>query len=267
MHNGIASSANSALLDFAKGIPRSRLAPVLKRLPLRTFIYNDVILRALSYLPMKRLIGKIRAQGRIEDIGRLIEFCFASEGGLIAPLQLREEIEPLLLLLRKSQVKTFLEIGTASGGTLFLFSSVAEKDAVEISIDLPPGMLGGGYPMHRKELYHSFAIPPQKLTLLKEDSHSQQTVEKARGILGGMELDFLFIDGDHSYGGVRKDFELYSALVKKGGIIAFHDIAAHPKESGCEVDRFWNEIKNKYRWQEFIKDRNQGAYGIGVLYK
>jgi predicted O-methyltransferase YrrM len=38
------------------------------------------------------------------------------------------------------------------------------------------------------------------------------------------KVDFLFIDADHSYEGVKKDFEMYSPLVRKGGIIAFHDI-------------------------------------------
>ena len=36
-------------------------------------------------------------------------------------------------------------------------------------------------------------------------------------------LDVLFIDGDHSYGGVRNDYDLYRNFVKPGGLIAFHD--------------------------------------------
>jgi hypothetical protein len=38
-----------------------------------------------------------------------------------------------------------------------------------------------------------------------------------------IKIDFLFIDADHSYEGVKLDFELYSKLVKKTGIIALHD--------------------------------------------
>jgi predicted O-methyltransferase YrrM len=36
-------------------------------------------------------------------------------------------------------------------------------------------------------------------------------------------LDFLFIDGDHAYDSVLKDWELYSTLIKKNGLVAFHD--------------------------------------------
>ena len=36
-------------------------------------------------------------------------------------------------------------------------------------------------------------------------------------------LDFLFIDGDHNYEAVRKDFEDWASLVQPGGFILIHD--------------------------------------------
>lgn len=36
-------------------------------------------------------------------------------------------------------------------------------------------------------------------------------------------LDFVYIDGDHSYEGVKRDLEITKQKVKKGGIIAGHD--------------------------------------------
>jgi MMP 1-O-methyltransferase len=36
-------------------------------------------------------------------------------------------------------------------------------------------------------------------------------------------ISFLWIDGDHSYEGVKKDFDLWSPFVIEGGLIAFHD--------------------------------------------
>ncbi len=38
------------------------------------------------------------------------------------------------------------------------------------------------------------------------------------------QLDFLFIDGDHSYEGVKMDFDIWFPKLKSGGIIAMHDI-------------------------------------------
>lgn len=37
-------------------------------------------------------------------------------------------------------------------------------------------------------------------------------------------LDFVFIDGDHSFEGALKDFQNYYPKIKKGGIFAGHDI-------------------------------------------
>ena len=36
-------------------------------------------------------------------------------------------------------------------------------------------------------------------------------------------LDFIFVDGDHSYEGVLNDFNLYWSLIRQGGIFAGHD--------------------------------------------
>ncbi len=37
------------------------------------------------------------------------------------------------------------------------------------------------------------------------------------------QIDFLFIDGDHSIEGCKNDYNLYAHKVSKGGFIAFHD--------------------------------------------
>ena len=38
-----------------------------------------------------------------------------------------------------------------------------------------------------------------------------------------IKIDYLHIDADHTYEGVKKDFELYSALLNENGIISIHD--------------------------------------------
>ena len=115
-------------------------------------------------------------------------------------------------------------------------------------------------------MYKSFSLSSQKLYLLRENSHSASALEHVKEIIGTAPIDFLFIDGDHTYEGVKKDFEMYSLLVKEGGIIAFHDIAEHPPEKNCDVRRFWEEIK-KEDSEEFIENPNQKWAGIGVYRK
>jgi len=38
-----------------------------------------------------------------------------------------------------------------------------------------------------------------------------------------IKIDYLHIDGEHSYEGVKKDFELYSTIMSENGIITIHD--------------------------------------------
>ena len=39
----------------------------------------------------------------------------------------------------------------------------------------------------------------------------------------GAKFDFVFIDGDHSYDGLRTDWESWTPLIALGGIVALHD--------------------------------------------
>lgn len=183
----------------------------------------------------------------------------------IAPIQVVSEIAELLDLVRETSPHTVLEIGTHTGGSLFLLSRLASPNAEIISIDLPTGKFGGGYSIWRESLYKSFARPPQTIHLIRGDSHSPETREKVTKLLDGRTIEFLFIDGDHTYDGVKRDFQLYSQMVEPGRFVAFHDVAEHPSATGCEVSKFWNEVKRQYPSQEFIEREDQGWAGIGVL--
>ena len=41
-----------------------------------------------------------------------------------------------------------------------------------------------------------------------------------------MAIDFLFIDGDHSYEGIRADWEGWSSFVAPEGVVCLHDSRA-----------------------------------------
>jgi predicted O-methyltransferase YrrM len=36
-------------------------------------------------------------------------------------------------------------------------------------------------------------------------------------------IDFLFIDGDHTFDGLKRDWEAWSTLIKRGGVVGLHD--------------------------------------------
>jgi predicted O-methyltransferase YrrM len=201
------------------------------------------------------------------DINKTVEYSFDVLQGLIRPMQIPSEFEGFLHIFRERAPKTIVEIGTANGGSLFSLCKLAPDNAFIISIDLPAGEFGGGYPAWKTKIYSLFKKDTQKLLLLREDSHTTETFEKLKMILKGTPIDFLFIDGDHSYEGVKKDFEMYSPLVVPGGMITLHDVTPSglPQFTGG-VPAFWKEIKNKYQYKEFIRDEKQTGFGIGCLF-
>lgn len=180
------------------------------------------------------------------------------------------EFSPLISLLKKRKLRTIVEIGTAGGGTLYAWCRIAQPDALLVSIDLPGGPFGGGYPRSDIKKFRRYKKKAQRMYLLREDSHKTATQEKVKKILRDRSIDLLFLDGDHRYSGVKKDFRMYSPLVKKGGLVVLHDILFHPRVRACRVDRFWSEMKCCFRRREFIDredDRGWGQWGgIGVLY-
>lgn len=54
-----------------------------------------------------------------------------------------------------------------------------------------------------------------------------------------LSIDLLFIDGDHRYESVRKDFEDWLPFVKRGGYILFHDSRRKPGAPDTVFRRGW----------------------------
>lgn len=206
--------------------------------------------------------GEINGVEQSANPAKLIDISMGCEA--IRPQQIKSEFLELTKLVKEQKCKYILEIGTYRGGTLFVFSQVAASDATVISLDYHFTLLGKAYFGFQKRVFGKFIRDGQSLVVLRKDSHKPETLASIREALHGHPLDFLFIDGDHTYEGVRKDFEMYSPLVRSGGLVAFHDIA---RSAGVEkVYEFWNEIKGGYSHREFIHKTGHEAMGIGVMW-
>ena len=230
-------------------------------------LLKEPFLRILKILKMIKLTIIIKIVPENCNIEKLVDFASSPRNNVIQLHQIKSEIIKLLEIIRASQPKTMLELGTFNGGTLFLFSRIANKDALLISIDLPKVKFGNFQFDWRVPLIKRFSLPNQKLKLIRANSHKTSTLYQVKKILDGKKLDFMFIDADHSYDGVKKDFEMYSPLVKNGGVIAFHDIVPSPCGSIDTVHKFWKQIKNQFHAKEIIENVNQAAGGIGVIKK
>jgi predicted O-methyltransferase YrrM len=177
----------------------------------------------------------------------------------IRPTQVREEVVELVSVVKAAAPKRVLEIGTDNGGTLFLLAWASALDARILSLDIRV------YGRLRRLLYRSFGRGRQSVKLHTGDSHSEETRLAVQRHFRMRPLDMLFIDGDHAYDGVRRDYELYAPLVRPGGLIAFHDIVEGPESSVGGVPRFWREVRSDLRdVSEIVESPEQGGYGLGI---
>ena len=185
----------------------------------------------------------------------------------IRPMQSEAEIQGLYDRVLRQRPKVVMEIGTCHGGTLYMWCQAADPTATLISLDLPSGEFGGGYRDCRSTLYEQFRQSSQTLHLVRANSHDAATTQRIESLLGGKKIDFLFIDGDHTYEGVRRDYELYSPFVARGGLVALHDVVHHPQRPRIEVWKFWEELKQSGgRVEEWIEnDPDKRSIGIGLL--
>ena len=187
------------------------------------------------------------------------------ESYALGMIQNRSEIVGAAEFFKQLGVKKFMEIGTDQGGTFAIWSKLSVADDKRISVDMPHGNYGvDHYDVNKRdEFLRSLG---SDVTMIHGDSHSEGIKNRVGEMLNEGELDFLFIDGDHSYEGVKKDYEDYNKYVKPGGWIGFHDIkdTEYHRSANCRVDILWNELRGEK--VEFL-DNSSNFGGIGFIKK
>lgn len=223
-----------------------------------------------------RLVSRARALKRAEGLGDLSELvrlvARPDVPGREQIFSIQNPVELVQFIARVGDLKPrrLLEIGTANGGTLYLLCRVADPSARILSVDLPGGRWGGGYSRLQIPFYRRFARNQQQVVLIRGDSHAPDTVKEVQASIGPQEkLDVVLVDGDHSYDGVRSDFESYWPLLRSGGLMAFHDIAVTTDDQGLPlgVAEFWSEVKYQGRFEEIVDESQGASFGFGLLWK
>jgi len=162
-------------------------------------------------------------------------------------LQTREEARQVYNRIFELKPSLLMEIGTGEGGSHRLWMDAAPENAEIILIDLPVQV-----PEWKFKSWKKWYKKGQR-SVLFYNSQNPETFRKVKQYLNRKELDFLFIDGDHHYECVKRDFEWYGSLVRKGGLIVIHDICFKTWESfGKSVAEWWAEFRVNHKVEEFV---------------
>lgn len=189
---------------------------------------------------------------------RLARWAVAHRGALQNPDELARAAE----LVRDHSPADALEIGVNVGGTLWLWRRLCSGTVVGLDLG-PPGC----EPCRRRIAHNS--CPRELLArnssgchYIESDSRAPSAVRLAAE-LAPNGYDLLHIDGDHSPDGVRSDFELYSPLVRAGGLVLVHDIAGdHP---AWGVVAYWRDVLSKLDGAQAFLTHPTAGGGIGVI--
>jgi predicted O-methyltransferase YrrM len=183
-------------------------------------------------------------------------------------LQNRREHEAFVDLLKSEGVRSYLEIGSMYGGSLWRVAHALPKGSRIVSIDYAcdtPEALP-----HLQECIADLIADGYDAHLIVGDSTAEETVAKAKA-LG--PFDALFIDGAHTLEAVTSDWCKYGPMAR---MVAFHDISWNstwkskvpgrvPKPMG--VPHLWEQVKQGHRYKEFQYQEPKNYYGIGVLWR
>ncbi len=182
-------------------------------------------------------------------------------------LQHPAELDAFIEIMKRENVKSYLEIGCNYGGTFRKVGMALDSPTKLVAVDI------GGETDERRAAMRALY---QAALDLNADGRPAKVVignSTKSATIGCVRehapFDCIFIDGGHLKPIVLSDWENYGPM---GHMIAFHDIAWRRtpdwKESQrIDVPQIWNVLKISYRHEEIRMCPTTKNCGIGILWR
>ncbi len=208
----------------------SKLASILSERSLQTLVAEvaerdpNIILQVFGPLlnrqpNMDNMCWDLPLEGtlRFEHLAGLFASTSLDHGVISMPVR---QGAYLFGLTRQMQARKVIEIGRYKGGSTLLIAAAMGRNGEFWSIDIGKkearmfgGQAGRSFDDMLTDVCERFDL---KVDIVVGDS---RTLELDTG-----EVDLVFIDGDHTYEGVRNDFERFGRRVRVGGAVLFDDV-------------------------------------------
>jgi predicted O-methyltransferase YrrM len=155
------------------------------------------------------------------------------------PVTQTTEEEREVLRSHAAGKKRLVEIGVFHGVNTRVFREVMASDAVLFAIDPFPrfffGMRGLGW---ARRIAHREVSKCRNGRVVWVETTGHAAINDVR-IQPYLPVDFVFIDGDHSWEGIKGDWESWREHIMPGGIVCLHDTQNRP---GSGSERYMKEI-------------------------
>ena len=229
----------------------------LKRMKYITGVYYRDVVTKFDH---DRIVNWLNYEAGSQDPNNF----FGKLKGNLNLQQIPDEYVNLLKFFRNKKITSYLELGVGNGGSfftdsLFIGSQCKKFHAVD--------NIGYAH-THIKQTEEKIM---KKVDMLKSLIPSSE-VKFYNGTTDDFfekndeKYDCIFIDADHSYEGVKKDYVNALKSINKNGVLIFHDIG----NNSTGVAKLWHEIKSKakdteeYLWKpDYVDFYN---CGIGIYY-
>ena len=195
----------------------------------------------------------------MDNIQAILKQQWQTVGGYCT--QDRAELYDLAVMVDALKPERVMEIGVCEGGWLWCMEPFFAPGAQIIGIDSLEN------PVIRIDNLRSVIARLGKThptTLIEDISQSPEALDEVVKLLAGKKLDLLHIDGGHDEISARSDWVRYAPLVRKGGLIAIHDIAGvgHKEQ---QVDKLWAEIEADETLTTQVISHRDTLFGIGIV--
>jgi len=151
----------------------------------------------------------------------------------------------IISFIKNKQLDIIIDLGTFKGRSASIFSQYVNR---VITVDVFEDIDSLDNITNKKWYYrfytqnpHPFDIVKKELSIFKNiECIKTKTYEYANSFLDN-SIDLLFIDADHTYEGVKRDYDSWLPKVKSGKYIIFHD--SHKDSIWSDIVKFINELK------------------------
>ena len=140
--------------------------------------------------------------------------------------------------------KKLAEIGVFHGVTTHRLRSVMDPQGILVAIDPFPKQRLGFCAYRRIAVHEASRVNRGEIKWMRTTGAQAAGELKAEH---SRSFDFLFIDGDHRWEGIKGDWEGWRNLIAPGGIVALHDSRLTPLRSleGAGSVQFVQQVISK----------------------